>query len=304
VSNRRLLITGARGFVGRHVVAAAVEAGFEVHGAARAIPCGDEVGAVHWHVADLLAEGVPAQVVAEVRPTHLLHAAWETTHGSYWASPDNVLWIAVTARLAHAFASAGGCRFVLVGTCAEYDWSQGVMVESLTPAHPHTLYGACKLAAHDMLQALASSAGFTAVTGRIFSAYGPHENARRLIPYVSRTLAAGETALLSSGRQIRDFLHVDDVARAFVTLLEGTVTGAVNIGMGEPVRLSEITGILEAASGTRDQVRIGARPDRADDVPVIVPDTRRLRALGWKPRTSLEQGLAETYAWWAKQVKG
>ncbi|MBA1158185.1 NAD-dependent epimerase/dehydratase family protein [Microvirga mediterraneensis] len=299
--SKRLLVTGARGFIGRQIVTAAVQAGYDVHAVGTRAPPADEAGPVQWHVANLLAEGEPRRLVSVVKPTHLLHAAWETSHGNYWTSPDNVLWLGTTAALAHAFASSGGQRFILVGTCAEYDWQQGVMVEGVTPNRPHTLYGACKLAAHQMLQSMTPEVGFTAATGRVFFAFGPRENAQRLIPYISRSLSADDVALLSSGRQIRDFLHVDDVANAFVVLLNSEANGAFNIGMGEPVRLSEIAQTLGQVSGRPDRIRLGARPDRSDDVPVLVPDTRRLQSLGWKPLISLERGLAETYAWWAAQ---
>ncbi len=272
-----------------------------MHAVGTAAPPSDEARSVRWHVANLLVEGEPRRLVSEIKPTHLLHAGWETSHGSYWTSPNNVLWLGVTAALAHAFASTGGRRFVLVGTCAEYDWHQGVMVEGVTPNRPHTLYGACKLAAHDLLQAMGPELGFTAATGRVFFAYGPRENAQRLIPYISRTLSAGGVAHLTSGRQIRDFLHVDDVARAFLALLNSDANGAFNIGMGEPVRLSEIARILGRISDASDRVLLGARPDRPDDVPVLVPDIRRLQDLGWQPLTSLERGLTDTYAWWAAQ---
>jgi nucleoside-diphosphate-sugar epimerase len=304
MSAGRILVTGATGFVGRRIVQLAQAAGFEVHAVARRAPPQDAPVAVTWHVLDLMAEETKAaELIATLRPTHLLHAAWCTAHGAYWTSDENLLWLATTARLSHAFIQAGGRRFVMVGTCAEYAWSQHVISEERTPTEPSTLYGACKLAAHYALQALnRSHPDFTAVTGRIFFAYGPYEDAARIVPYICRSLAAGEPALLSSGAQIRDFLHVDDVARGFLTLLQTVATGAVNVASGQPVRLGDIARHIGEASGRGDLIRLGARPDRPDDDHVLVAEVGRLRALGWEPQHSLKDGLSDTYAWWASRL--
>jgi len=87
----RVLVTGARGFVGSHTLRPLVEAQFEVHALSREAPTGGDA-AVHWHRGDLLSSDVPRQIIEHVRPTHLLHLAWETTHGEYWSSPANVRW--------------------------------------------------------------------------------------------------------------------------------------------------------------------------------------------------------------------
>jgi nucleoside-diphosphate-sugar epimerase len=300
-----LLVTGAAGFVGRHILPAALAAGFTVHAVARRAPPPDAPAAVTWHALDLLTEErQAAALIATLRPTHLLHAAWCTTHGAYWTSEDNLLWVAATARLAQAFVRAGGRRFVMVGSCAEYAWSseQAPIAEVRTPTEPATLYGACKLAAHHTVQALNRiGPEVTAVTGRIFFAYGPHEDGARIVPFICRSLAAGEPALLSSGAQLRDFLHVEDVARGFVTLLQTPAIGAINVASGQSVRLGDIARRIGATSGRGALIRLGARPDRANDGTVLVADVGRLRALGWAPQRSLEQGLSDTYAWWASR---
>lgn len=301
MSAGRLLVTGAAGFVGRHIVEAALAAGFEIHAVARRAKPQDISATVTWHSLDLLAEEAGAtELMATLRPTHLLHAAWCTEHGVYWNSAENLLWLAATARLAHAFIQRGGRRFVMVGTCAEYTWSQEAISEDRTPTKPGTLYGACKLAAHHALQALnRSHPAFTVATGRLFFAYGPYEDRARIVPYICQSLAAGDPALLSSGAQIRDFLHVQDAARAFIVLLETTATGAFNVASGDSVSLGDIARSIGRASGRNGLIRLGARPDRADDGHVLVAKVDRLRALGWAPQRSLEQGLGDTYAWWA-----
>ena len=303
---KRLLVTGARGFVGRHCVVQAVAAGFEVWGLGSDGAPPPELVAlpVRWRSADLLAHGALERLLEEARPTHVLHAAWVTAHGSYWTSPSNLDWLALGARFFKTFRAFGGERFVSIGTCAEYDWRYGFMSETVTPEAPTTLYGRIKLAHHHALMAAAEQLGFSAATGRIFFAFGPHENASRLIPYVCRRLAEGEPAEVASGRHWRDFMFVEDVAAGFLALLDSDLGGACNVCAGAPVQLSAIVETLGRLSGRPDLVRLGARPDRADDPDMLVGANARLRSIGWSQRFSLIDGLQRTYDWCCPTRRG
>src|SRR4051812_47979331 len=106
---KRVLVTGANGFVGRPCVARLLEAGFEVHAVSRAP---QPPGEVRWHACDLLSVGAARQLIDAVRPTHLLGLAWCTTPGVYWTSPQNADWLRSGMELADAFAASGGQRAV------------------------------------------------------------------------------------------------------------------------------------------------------------------------------------------------
>ena len=179
------------------------------------------------------------------------------------------------------------------------------MREDETPERPHTFYGRIKLAHHHALMASAEQLGFSAATGRIFFAYGPHENRARIIPYACRQLASGQAAEFSSGTFLRDFMHVDDIGRGFVALLDGETQGACNVSSEEAVSLAEIVTRLGEIAGRPDLVRLGARPDWPDDPPLLLGVNERLRRENWAPRIALADGLAQTYEWWqrANQVQ-
>ena len=299
---KRLLITGGHGFIGRHCIEPALREGFEVHATTSRAPfiVSTTPDGVTWHKVDLLARGAIEELVDAVKPTHVLHTAWETTHGSYWTSPSNLDWLGLITRFLPAFAHNGGRRFVAAGSCAEYDWSAGVMREDVTPELPHTFYGRIKLAHHRALMASAEQFGFSAATGRIFFGYGPHENPARIIPYACRQLASGQAAEFSSGTFLRDFMHVDDIGRGFVALLDGETQGACNVSSEEAVSLAEIVTHLGKIAGRPDLVRLGVRPDRPDDPPLLLGVNERLRRENWAPRISLADGLAQTYEWWQR----
>ena len=284
---KRVLVTGATGFIGRHAAPLLWERGYEVHGGGR-------------EAADLLDPAAAESLVREIRPSHLLHFAWYAVPGKFWTAPENAVWVEASIRLLRAFADAGGERAVMSGSCAEYDWSgDGVLSEDRTPLRPGTYYGVCKRALADVGRGLAAERGFGFAWGRIFFAYGPHEQPGRLVSQVAEALVRGEPAPTSEGTQRRDFLHARDVAGAFVALLDSTVEGAVNIGSGDAVAVRDVVARIASAAGRPELVRWGEVPQRAGDPPVLEADVARLRdEVGWRPSISLDEGIGETVEWW------
>jgi nucleoside-diphosphate-sugar epimerase len=302
-SPRRVLVTGAGGFIGRQTVPALRSRGFEVHAvSSRPRPDGD---GVTWHVADLLSAGACEQLVERAACTHLLHLAWYAEPGAFWTSPANVQWLEASLRLLSAFAAAGGQRVVGAGTCAEYDWSTaGVCHETMTPLAPHTLYGECKRSLHAVAERMWAASGSPSLAwGRIFFLYGPHEHPQRLVPSVARALLDGREAACTDGRQQRDFMHCADVAEAFVALLDVETEGPVNIASGRAVTIAEVVSLVGEACGRPELVRLGALPSRPDDPDMLVADIARLQnEVGFTARRPLREGIFDTVAWWREQV--
>lgn len=287
---RRVLVTGASGFIGAPAVAALRERGFEVVTVGR-------------READLLDPAARAAVVRRAAASHLLHLAWYAEPGRYWTSPENARWVGATADLVSEFAAAGGRRAVLAGTCAEYDWTGGdePLSEAGTPLAPATLYGVCKDATRRVTAALGAQLGVEVAWGRIFFLYGPREHPDRLAASVARALVAGEPARTSEGRQVRDFLHVDDVAGAFAALVDADgVSGAVNIGAGKGIAVRDLAVALARTAGREDLLELGALPTRPGEPASLVADVTRLRdEVGFHPGPTLDMDdLRTTLAWW------
>lgn len=294
---KRVLLTGASGFIGRHAVAPLVGRGFEVHALARRPPAPETRGELEWHDVDLLDAQATDATVRALGATHLLHFAWYAEHGRFWQAPENLDWVAASLRLLRSFHAAGGRRAVVAGTCAEYDWS-GDCCDERTPLRPATLYGVSKNALRQLVEGYAASSGLSAAWGRIFFTFGPGEQPTRVIASVARALVVGERVACSTGSQVRDFLYVEDLAAAFTALLDSKVTGSFDIGSGEARSLRDVLARLEQLAGREDVVRFGAAPQR-DEPARIVPDVRRLRGeLGWRPAYGLDDGLERTLAWW------
>ena len=118
------------------------------------------------------------------------------------------------------------------------------------------------------------------------------------MPAVIRACLAGMVPKCSHSRQIRDFLHVRDVAAAFVALLKSQVTGAVNIGSGNPIALRDVVGkIAELCGG--NEADFGAFSTAPNDPPLLVPRVNRLHdEVGWSPAITLETGLKDAISFW------
>ncbi len=306
----RVLVTGAAGFIGRWSVPPLLEAGFEVHAAVSAAQHGDvpeQLAGAALHRSDLLDPAAIDALIEATAPSHLLHFAWIARPGVYWHSADNFRWLNASKHLLQRFHAAGGVRIVMAGTCAEYAWNEGICDEHASPLVDDTAadtpaYTACKLRLQRALAEFSAERHLSSAWGRIFFQYGPFEHPNRLVPAVICSLLRNQEALCSHGRQVRSFLHVSDVGSAFAALLNAPLQGPVNCGSDEPLALAELIERIAQKIGRPDLVRLGAR-EAPPEAPRIVAATRRLReGTAWRPRFSLDDGLADAIDWWRAEL--
>lgn len=298
---KKVLITGASGFIGRHCLPFLKERGFEI--CATSSKAQLDTTDIKWIHLDLLKSLSFKELMAQVAPTHLLHLAWNCEPRKCWNSVDNLNWLKKSTDLLEAFVQQGGARVVMAGTCAEYNWNASPIDETTMTHAPHSLYGSCKLALHLVLESFASQMGISHAWGRVFYLFGPHESSQRFVPVIIRGLLKKEPIPCSHGNQIRDFLHVTDVAEAFVALLDSQVKGAVNIGSGQGVTLLEVAKKITENLGGKDLLHFGALSAPLIDPPKIIANTTRLREeLQWSPKYLLEEGLKQTISWWENEM--
>jgi nucleoside-diphosphate-sugar epimerase len=292
----RVLVTGANGFIGQHVVGELRARGADVIAVSR--QGGVSVPGVDSIAADLLT---PAGIgeIGKIRADILVHSAWETRHGYFWNAPENALWQEATLALAQAFLEAGGKRIVALGTCMEYALAgDGPLDEATTPLQPTFPYAIAKDATRQALELLCEAHGASLVWARVFHLYGPREHAARLVPSVVRALLSGEEARTSPGTQLRDFMSSLDCGTAIAHLALSEAEGPFNIGSGEAITIAALVSEIADMLGARHLLRIGALPLRPDDPPVIVPSVKRLEAKGFRPKCSRAERLAEAIEFW------
>jgi nucleoside-diphosphate-sugar epimerase len=310
---KRVLVSGASGFIGRWSVPALLKRGYEVHAVlsaqVRERSAGAQLTGAELHHSDLLDPDAVDRLLIAVRPSHLLHFAWIATPNLYWTSPENFSWLAASLHLVRAFQKNGGIRALVAGSCAEYDWSRvDVCREDASPLASSAggataPYAACKLALQNLLASFGTQEELSIAWGRIFALFGPGEHPQRLVASVVRNLLLNQQARCSHGSQVRNFLHVADVGEAFAALLDSPLQGPVNIGSPERISIAALVERIAKRIGHTDLVRLGARASSANEPAVLVPDVRLLYdEVGWRPRFTLDEGLADTISWWQEEL--
>jgi nucleoside-diphosphate-sugar epimerase len=285
----KILLTGASGFIGSHVARALAQRGHEVH--ALVLPA-DNLSRIADIVPRLrLVEGNLLDSSFKIQPSFdcCVHLAWYVVPGKYLEAPENREFVRASLRL----AQFGFPRFVAAGTCFEYAMTNSTLTES-SQVKPCSLYAQCKLELFRQLQSLPHELAWV----RFFYQYGPWEDERRLMPYVIRSLLRGQRVPLTPGEQVRDFLHIEDVASAVAAVAENKLTGAVNIGSAQRVTVRKIAETIGTLVGRPELIALGAQPYAADDPMFVVANNAKLKTTGWRPRISLETGLRQTVEWW------
>lgn len=283
---KRVLVTGARGFIGRRCLPLLAARGYEVHATSSSTAPRDPA----WHRCDLLDTDQCDALLREVRPTHLLHLAWITQPGVFWQSPANADWLAAGIHLVQRFYASGGTRALGIGSCAEYTAGDEPCDEARTPIEPATPYARAKLGLLDALQASAEKG--TWAWARIFFPYGPGDAPGRFIPDLIDSLLSHRPFDCTHGTQIRDFIFVDDVAEACIALLDSDCSGAYNVGTGIGTSLRGLAAAAVAELGHAELIRFGARPAPAHDPARVVANVDRIRRdLRWSPSVGIPEGL-------------
>lgn len=301
--HKRIIVTGATGFIGRNTLVPLLERGFEVVALTSRTPA-NTVPGVRYLQCDLSDRDAVRAVMAEVKPSHLLHLAWRAVVSGLWMAPENMDWLQISLDLARAFVESGGQRMTVCGSCGDYDWTSGLCSEETTPLAPATFYGQAKVALYQALTGFAEVNDVELAWGRVFFVYGPGEHESRLGASVVKSLLNEEEALCSHGMQLRDYMHVSDVGTGLAALSASSLTGAYNIASGQAVRVKDVIEGLAMAAGRPELVKLGAREAPAFEPVLITADMTKTRQSGldWTPRFDIASGTQDTVDWFRNQL--
>jgi nucleoside-diphosphate-sugar epimerase len=301
----RILLTGATGFIGSHVARRLVNCGHDVTAIVRP-------GADRWRLADIESQlsivegdlGTFSGIVHRVRarrPDICIHLAWQGWSGKA-AAEANLSSLGISLEVLRMMIDLSCRRFVAAGTCFEYRLTADPLTET-TPLQPHDLYGACKKSLFEVAQPFSALTGISVVTPRIFYSYGPYEDERRLVPSIAQALLRGEVVNVTPGEQVRDYLHVEDIAAAICAVARSGVTGAVNIASGVPTTIAGVANRVGRLLDRLDLINLGALRYREGEPMHIVGDPTVLRTqVGWSPAFDIDSGLSHTIDWWRRRI--
>jgi nucleoside-diphosphate-sugar epimerase len=298
-----VLVTGATGFVGSHLVRRLVNDGAEVHALCRAASnfwrLQDVLPKIRTHLADVIDAPALTALLRRLRPEYVFHLASATVVAGAEAGSADLVGtnLAGTINLIDACIGSDLRGFVSTGDSFEYSPSSTPLSEN-DACKPASLHGITKLAATLYARARAEAHDQPIVTLRLFSTYGPADNPRRLVPRVIAGALNGMPILMSRPQIARDWIYVDDVVSLY---LEAAVRArqlkgrAFNVGSGQRADLQEIVSTILAITSSETEVRWGAFPaPKHDDHPWIADMRQTFAAFDWRPRTSLHEGLCRT----------
>lgn len=291
----RIFITGVNGFIGAALAKLLLQEQREVAVLLRAGSCVDRIHALlpklNVFYGDMREIGGYSSLVAQFKPNAIIHLAWSGVQGKDRNSSIQVQNISASSAL-YELAERIGCDvFVGMGSQAEYGPTSG-RINEMTPTRPTTVYGAAKLSTGLLLERLAVASGRHLAWLRLFSSYGPGDDPSWLLQYLTRTLLARGRPALTAAQQMWDYIYVDDVARAVMSVMDQRVDGIYNLGSGQAYKLEHVILKIRDLIDPRLPLGFGEVPYRPDQVMHLEADIARLKMVtGWVPKTTLDEGL-------------
>jgi len=292
-----VLITGASGFLGRHLIAGLRRSGARICAVARRVP-GDIEG-VQWHQGDVTSLEWLQGVIDATSPDVIYHLTSSSLGGQ---SPEFVLPtfeedLRATVNTLLAARACGCGRVILIASMEELIFD-GRAVELSSP------YATAKTCCTLYGQLFHQLYHLPVVILRAFMVYGPGQKSYKVIPYTTLSLLRGEAPQLSGGTRLVDWVYVDDVIGAFVeaAVNPDAVGTVIELGSGDLVSVREVIEQIHRLIPGSPSPRFGAVPDRVCEVVRCAETLTARRILGWEATTPLVEGLSKTvqyYVGWS-----
>lgn len=309
---KKVLVTGAGGFIGSHLVEALARSGAEV------------TALIHYNALNSWGnlEALPAEILSNInveagditdasfvrRLTDgnevVFHLAALIAIPYSYVAPVSYVRTNVegTVNMLEAARECGVRRFIHTSTSETYGTALYTPIDEGHPMQGQSPYSASKISADKMAESYYRSFGLPVVTVRPFNTYGPRQSARAVIPTIAMQLAAGESTLkLGALDPVRDMNYVEDTVRGFMLAAlagEDCLGEVVNLGTGRGVTIGEVANKLMEISGRQvsiEEDRLRIRPDKSEVFTLIASNEKAKRLLNWEPSISLEEGLKRMY---------
>jgi UDP-glucose 4-epimerase len=305
-------ITGARGFIGRHLARQLAECGHEVCGLGHGLWAGAEArrsGIVRWRNGDVRIANLESLAREQPRPPEVIfHLAGGASVAAALAGPleDFDRTVGSTAELLEwVRMDSPRSRVIAISSAAVYGAAGAAQLNEQTLCEPCSAYGFHKLMAEQLCRSYRETYGVRVSVVRLFSVYGPGLKKQLLWDLCTR-LAAGErnVQLGGSGKELRDWTDVRDVASALAFLMTSDIkrTSVINIGTGAGTTVKRISDIVLACWPHAAEVTFSGK-SRSGDPFSLVAESNLLSELGFRWTISLEHGIAGYVEWFLSQAK-
>jgi nucleoside-diphosphate-sugar epimerase len=288
----KILLTGPTGFIGSAFTRLALSRGHQVAGLiipSEHIPTALPASQHQVWLRGTL-EQPPWSDITAFKPEVCVHTAWITAPGIYLESPENERFRDASLRFLRQVVELGTQQVLGLGTCIEYQISEKPLAEDSTPIAPTTTYARCKNELRLAFETESKARGFSFCWGRVFYPYGPGEHPSRLCSAIIQKLMRGEKITLKTPKSTKDYIYIDDLAAALLSVVEKRFEGNVNLGTGTGTPVRRVAEILGRLTGKSELIEEASQPV-LDPFPYVVAETGRIRSLGWKPMVTIEEGL-------------
>ncbi len=303
-----VVVTGAAGFVGSHLIRRLIRLKKKVCIIVKKETdlwrISDCFRNMHIEYADIAREKERLlSIIRSTNPSCIVHLAAYgvdiNNSDPYQAVATNIVG---TLNLFETVSKVDCPQFISTGTCFEYDGTSSKPYKEEDSPHPGTAYAVTKLCANQLLKTMTHE-GKNIVVLRPFGIYGPYEGEKRLVPYVITDCMQGKKLEFTKGEQIRDYLYIEDLIDAYIAAMNYRPQYSYeefNIGSDRGRQLKEIVELITSFFDyDKKYISFGALPYRENEMMYLVADiSKAKKKLGWKPKTSIMEGLEKTVRWY------
>jgi dolichol-phosphate mannosyltransferase len=303
-----IFITGAGGFVGANVTRFFLAKGFDVHVAVRGksnlwrLPPHDS--SLHYHRDVLEKDTILSKTMHAIVPNYIIHLA---SYGAYSTQQDADRMIegniATLSRLLTVTNDIPYARLIVAGSSSEYGYKKTSMKET-DVCEPNSMYAVTKLAATNLSVLWAKTHHKPITVVRFFSVYGPWEEEGRLVRTVVEHMLRGDDVSLATGKEVRDFIHIDDVADGLfhICLHDKTYGEIFNMGTGRETTILRLSTLVKRLTHSQSRIVLNTYPPRPWDAVHWRADVSKIsKMLAWTPKIPLQEGLEKTITWYGQK---
>jgi NAD dependent epimerase/dehydratase len=317
-SEKQILVTGAGGFIGSHLVEALVEQGAQVRAFVRYNSRGDPgllrlldtetFSRIEVIAGDLRDPQAMSSAVKGCQVVLHLGALISIPYSYYHPVEVAETNFIGTLNMLMACRDQGVERLIHTSTSEVYGTARQVPISESHPLQGQSPYSASKIGADKLAESFYCTYQLPVVTVRPFNTYGPRQSARAVIPAIITQAMTRGTVRLGNLETMRDFTFVRDTVNGFIKAVEaeGVEGGQFNLGTGEEIRVGDLANLIIRMIGRPVEISVEAarlRPDKSEVLRLLSDNRLARERLGWKPETTLDEGLGQTIAWISKNLE-
>ncbi len=270
--NKKVILTGATGLIGKETIKPLLDYGFEVFAIARNYS--PLLNKVNFLQGNLFDKDFVQNSFEKIKPSYLLNLAWCTT-GDYLSSENNYDYLQAGINLLKCFKENGGKRAIYAGTCFEYKFKDTPLSEDDELDCEKNDYTFCKNKLREIAQYYCAKNEISFGWGRIFYVFGKDEDKSRLFGMVQNNLLNNISINVKTGQLLRDYMYSKDIGAAFIEFLKSDVEGCVNICSGETINIEDF--VLKAAKLKGSENLINIEYQKSSQPKIIAGSDKKLK---------------------------